>query len=221
MKRLVVVTTLAIAAAPAIPAQQPASDGPYKVLMRAKVGGEGGTDYIHALGGRPAVHHAQRGARRRGDGQHAGAGCRRRPRDRLRSRDAQAARRDRERRRQRRRRRRRRPGHGFASSHPNLSMFDTKSMQMIKTIDPNADNAAANPKFSADGIYFDPSDEPRLHRQPPDEGSDRPRLARRQGRSARSISAACRSRRSPTARARCTPCCRIRRAASRSSTRRR
>src|SRR4051812_2076248 len=50
-------------------------------------------------------------------------------------------------------------GHGFASSHPDLSMFDTKSMQMIKTIDPNADNPTANPKFSADGIYFDPSDE--------------------------------------------------------------
>jgi hypothetical protein len=37
-------------------------------------------------------------------------------------------------------------------------MFDTKSMQMIKTIDPNADNPTANPKFSSDGIYFDPSD---------------------------------------------------------------
>src|ERR1700759_5742215 len=32
-------------------------------------------------------------------------------------------------------------------------------MQMIKTIDPNADSPAANPKFSADGIYFVPSDE--------------------------------------------------------------
>jgi len=49
-------------------------------------------------------------------------------------------------------------GHGFASSHPDISMFDTKSMQMIKTIDPNAENPSANPKFSADGIYFDPSD---------------------------------------------------------------
>jgi len=29
----------------------------------------------------------------------------------------------------------------------------------VKTIDPNADNPSANPKFSADGIYFDPSDE--------------------------------------------------------------
>jgi hypothetical protein len=50
-------------------------------------------------------------------------------------------------------------GHGFASSHPDVSMFDTKSMQMIKTIDPNADNPSANPKFSSDGIYFDPSDD--------------------------------------------------------------
>jgi DNA-binding beta-propeller fold protein YncE len=50
-------------------------------------------------------------------------------------------------------------GHGFATSHPNLSMFDTKSMQMLKSIDPNEDNPNANPKFSGDGIYFDPSDD--------------------------------------------------------------
>jgi hypothetical protein len=50
-------------------------------------------------------------------------------------------------------------GHGFASSHPNLSMFDTKSMQMIKSIDPNEGNPAPNTQFSADGIYFDPSDD--------------------------------------------------------------
>src|SRR3954465_8555092 len=29
-------------------AQQPSTDGPYKVLTRAKVGGEGGWDYIYA-----------------------------------------------------------------------------------------------------------------------------------------------------------------------------
>jgi DNA-binding beta-propeller fold protein YncE len=50
-------------------------------------------------------------------------------------------------------------GHGFASSHPNISMFDTKSMQMIKTIDPNAGNPPPNAQFSADGIYFDASDD--------------------------------------------------------------
>jgi len=51
-------------------------------------------------------------------------------------------------------------GHGFASSHPNLSMFDIKSMQMLKSIDPNEDNPTATgaQRFSGDGIYFDPSD---------------------------------------------------------------
>src|SRR5437764_433516 len=48
--------------------------------------------------------------------------------------------------------------HGFASSHPNISMFDTKTMQMIKSIDPNEGNPAPNPQFSSDGIYFDESD---------------------------------------------------------------
>ena len=49
MPRIAVVSALFIASlAPAIGAQQPSTDGPYKVLMRAKVGGEGGTDYIFA-----------------------------------------------------------------------------------------------------------------------------------------------------------------------------
>src|ERR1043166_9542057 len=48
MKRLAFVALMAVGVAFAARAQQPATDGPYKVLMRAKVGGEGGTDYIHA-----------------------------------------------------------------------------------------------------------------------------------------------------------------------------
>ena len=49
MTRIAFVSAVMIAGlAPAIVAQQPSTDGPYKVLMRAKVGGEGGTDYIHA-----------------------------------------------------------------------------------------------------------------------------------------------------------------------------
>ena len=48
--------------------------------------------------------------------------------------------------------------HGFASSHPNISMFDTKSMQMIKTIDPTDGVQPPNPRFSPDGIYFDAFD---------------------------------------------------------------
>ena len=47
--------------------------------------------------------------------------------------------------------------HGFASSHPNISMFDTKTMQMIKMIDPNEGNAAPATQFSSDGIYMDDS----------------------------------------------------------------
>src|SRR5678815_3804891 len=49
MTRIAFVSALMVASLPlASGAQQPSTDGPYKVLMRAKVGGEGGTDYIHA-----------------------------------------------------------------------------------------------------------------------------------------------------------------------------
>ena len=146
-----------VAVTPSV-AQQPASDGPYKVLMRARVGGEGGTDYIHAspdgrlyitrnavravpatdstpareaVPGRVTVFDLKT-LQSLGEilnGGGNGAVV-----------DAKS-------------------GHGFASSHPDISMFDTKSMQMIKTIDPNADNPSATPKFSGDGIYFDPSDD--------------------------------------------------------------
>ena len=146
MKRLVVVTTLAIAAAPlAISAQQPSSDGPYKVLMRAKVGGEGGTDYIYANSADGRLYITRNAVR-------AVAATDSTPaRDAVPGRvtvfdletlkplgeilngggngavvDAKT-------------------GHGFASSHPNISMFDTKSMQMIKTIDPNDGNQPPNP----------------------------------------------------------------------------
>jgi hypothetical protein len=135
-----------------------AQQGPYKVLARAKVGGEGNTDYIYAnpIDGRlyitrnavravPATDSTPAREAVPGrvtvfdlktlkplgeimNGGGNGAVV-----------DAQS-------------------GHGFASSHPDISMFDTKSMQMIKTIDPNADNPSATPKFSGDGIYFDPFD---------------------------------------------------------------
>ncbi len=62
-------------------------------------------------------------------------------------------------------------GHGFTSSRP-VSMFDTKTMKLIKTIDVGT---AAAP----DGIYFDPFNEPGLHLQPSHERRDR---HRRQGR---------------------------------------
>ncbi len=138
--------------------QTPATDSPYTVLMRAKVGGEGGTDYIfansterrlyitrNAIAARPASDTTPERAAVPGrvtvfdletlkplgeilNGGGNGAVT-----------DAKT-------------------GHGFASSHPNISMFDTKSMQMIKTIDPNEGNPRPNPQFSPDGIYFDASD---------------------------------------------------------------
>jgi DNA-binding beta-propeller fold protein YncE len=139
-------------------AQQPATEGPYKVLMRARVGGEGGTDYIHASPGDGRLYITRNAVRAAPATESAPA------RDAVAGRvtvfdlktlkplgeiangggngvavDAKS-------------------GHGFASSHPDVSMFDTKSMQMIKTIDPNADNPSASPRFSPDGIYFDPSD---------------------------------------------------------------
>lgn len=142
----------------ALSAQTPSTDSPYKVLMRAKVGGEGGTDYIfansterrlyitrNAVPGRPATDSTPERVAVAGrvtvfdletlkplgeipNGGGNGAVT-----------DAKT-------------------GHGFASSHPNISMFDTKSMQMIKTIDPNDGNPRPNTQFSPDGIYFDESD---------------------------------------------------------------
>ena len=44
---LLSLASLAFAAHAAM-AQQPSTDGPYKVVKSARVGGEGGTDYIYA-----------------------------------------------------------------------------------------------------------------------------------------------------------------------------
>src|SRR3954471_7767108 len=158
MKRTALASALfVVAAAATTRGQQPATDGPYKVLMRAKVGGEGGTDYIHAspdgklyitrnavravaatdstparepVAGRVTVFDLATLKPLGEIAQGGGNGAVVDPKT----------------------------GHGFASSHPNLTMFDTKTMQPLMEIDPNADNPAANPKFSADGIYFDPWD---------------------------------------------------------------
>ncbi len=158
MKRLLAATAVAIACAPfAISGQQPSTDGPYKVLMRAKVGGEGGTDYIYANSIDRRLYITRNAVR-------AVAATDSTPaRDSVPGRvtvfdletlqplgtilngggngatvDAKT-------------------NHGFASSHPNISMFDTKSMQMIKTIDPT-DGASPPNRFSPDGIYFDAFD---------------------------------------------------------------
>src|SRR3954471_23523425 len=159
--RTIFAASLIVAAASAAPstgvAQQ--ADGPYKVLMRERVGGEGGTHYIYAnpIDGRLYItRNAVRAAPATDAAPAREAVLGRvtvfdlktlKPLGEIMNGGGNGAVVD------------GKSGHGFASSHPDLSMFDTKTMQMMKTIDPNADNPSASPKFSADGIYFDPSDD--------------------------------------------------------------
>jgi DNA-binding beta-propeller fold protein YncE len=111
--------------------------GPYKVLKRARVGGEGGWDYIYADAAGRRLYIPRRGAAGSEAetrlsiydldtlepvGEIAGVGGNGTAVD-------------------------PKSGHGFTSSKP-VSMFDTKTMKLIKTIEVAAD---ARP----DGIYFD------------------------------------------------------------------
>src|SRR5204862_3984547 len=127
---------------------QPGSDGPYKVLKTAKVGGEGGTDYIYAdaAGRRLYITRGATLAREAIATTPAvpafekrltifdldtlepvgvipgvgGNGAAVCPNT----------------------------GHGFTRDHPQPSMFDVKTTKLIKTIEVPAG-------FSADGIYYD------------------------------------------------------------------
>ena len=150
MRRHVVVLALAVASsATVMSAQQPAgSEGPYKVLQRAKVGGEGGTDYIfadpdgrrlyitrnavraapatetsparEAVAGRISVFNLDN-LTMIGEIQGAsGNGATVDPKS----------------------------GHGFTSNHPDVAMFDAKAMTFTKTI-------PADSGFGPDGIYTD------------------------------------------------------------------
>lgn len=116
--------------------------GPYKVLKSAKVGGEGGWDYIYADSAGRHLYIPRRGAPNAAPADQTrlsiynldtlelikeipgvgGQGTAVDPKS----------------------------GRGFTSSSP-ISMFDTKTMMLIKTIDPG--------KARPDGIYFDPFDE--------------------------------------------------------------
>src|SRR5438093_3142487 len=147
MRRFASILTSAIAVAVAIgSAQQPSSGGPYKVLKTARVGGEGGWDYIYAdVAGRrlyiPRRGSAAVAATDTGPAAPAvptrltvfnldtlepigeidgvgGNGTAVDPKS----------------------------GRGFTSSRP-VSMFDTKTMKLIKTIDVGA--------AAPDGILFD------------------------------------------------------------------
>jgi DNA-binding beta-propeller fold protein YncE len=128
------------------------TDGPYKVLKTAKVGGEGGTDYIFAdtAGRRLYITRGATQAQPATDtrpeipafekrltifdldtlapvGTIPGVG----------GNGATVC---------------AKTGHGFTSDHPQPSMFDVKTMKLIKTIE-------VPTGFSADGIYCDNSDD--------------------------------------------------------------
>ncbi len=138
MHRFAAVVTGAILVAGAVgSAQQPSSGGPYKVLKTARVGGEGGWDYIYADAAGRRLY-IPRGASSAAPavparltifnldtlapaGEIEGAGGHGTAVD-------------------------PKSGHGFVSGKP-VTMFDTKTMKVIKTIDVGA--------AAPDGILFD------------------------------------------------------------------
>jgi DNA-binding beta-propeller fold protein YncE len=140
MRQLCSVLAVAITALTVAALAQQA--GPYKVLKAARVGGEGGWDYIYADAAGRRLYIPRRGAPNAAPadqtrlsiynldtlqlvGEIAGVGGQGTAVD-------------------------PKSGHGFTSSKP-ISMFDTKTMMLIKTIDAGT----AQP----DGIYFDPFNE--------------------------------------------------------------
>ncbi|MDP9049363.1 MAG: hypothetical protein M3O31_01370 [Acidobacteriota bacterium] len=146
MRKFVMAVAVAVAAIMPI-SMMAQTDGPYKVITRAKVGGEGGWDYIYADADGRRLY-IPRGATRpvpatdatpevpavaqrltifdldtlKPVGEIAGVGGNGAAVD-------------------------AKNGHGFTSDHPQVSMFDTRTMALIKHIDVGQ----ARP----DGIYFD------------------------------------------------------------------
>jgi DNA-binding beta-propeller fold protein YncE len=148
MKRTALTAALTLALfSPALPAQQAATDGPYKVLKTARVGGEGGSDYIYADVAGRRLYIPRGGARAVAatDSTPAKAAVPGRvtvfnletldPAGEIPGTGGQGAVVD------------PKSGHGFSSSTP-VSMFDTKTLALIKTID-------AAPAARPDGILFD------------------------------------------------------------------
>ena len=150
---LVLIAAILVASSQLTLAQATApQDGPYKVLMTARVGGEGGWDYIYANADGRRLY-IPRGATRavpatdttpevaaiperltifdldtlKPVGEISGIGGNGTAVD-------------------------AKVNHGFTSDHPKVSMFDTTTMTLIKSIDVGT---AARP----DGIYFDPFNE--------------------------------------------------------------
>jgi DNA-binding beta-propeller fold protein YncE len=128
-------------------AQQPANSGPYKVLKTTKVGGEGNWDYIYADAEARRLYIPRRGGPAPGTAGAAAAIPTRltifnldtlEPVGQIDGVGGNGTAVD------------PKSGHGFTSSKP-VSMFDIKTMQLIKTID--VGDAAP------DGIHFDPFNE--------------------------------------------------------------
>jgi DNA-binding beta-propeller fold protein YncE len=129
---------------------QAGTDGPYKVLKTARVGGEGGTDYIYAddVGRRLYITRGATQERPATDTAPAVPAVEKRltifdldtlaPAGVLSGVGGNGATVCPN------------TGHGFTSDHPKPSMFDVKTMKLIKTID-------VPERFSADGIYCDTS----------------------------------------------------------------
>jgi DNA-binding beta-propeller fold protein YncE len=135
MRRLCVVVAAAIAMVASVGlARQAASDGPYKVVKTAKVGGVGGFDYVYAddAGRRLYIP-------RTGDGARVSVFNldTLEPVGEIPNTNARGAAVD------------PKAGHGFASSKP-VAMWDTKTLAVIKTIDVDG---------GPDGILFDPFNE--------------------------------------------------------------
>lgn len=158
MHRTLGCIALLACSAAALRGQTPSTDSPYTVLTRARVGGEGNTDYIFANSTERRLYITRNAipARAATDSTPERVAVPGRvtvfdldnlkPLGEILNGGGNGAVTD------------AKSGHGFASSHPNISMFDTKSMQMIKSIDPNEGNPRPAPQFSPDGIYFDESD---------------------------------------------------------------
>jgi DNA-binding beta-propeller fold protein YncE len=141
---LLATVSCAVAIATFAPIGFAQQSGPYKVLKTAKVGGEGGWDYIYSDPAGRRLYIPRRGTAPGTDpaiptrlsvynldtleliGEIAGVGGNGAAVD-------------------------PKSGHGFTSSKP-VSMFDTKTMTLIKTID-------VAPTAQPDGIYFDPFNE--------------------------------------------------------------
>src|SRR5713226_8357510 len=149
MRRFGLISVIAIALfACAALAQQAPTAGPYKVLKAAKVGGEGGWDYIYADAAGRRLYIPRRGsiATPATDTRPAGVAVPTRltsfnldtlaPAGEIEGVGGNGAAVD------------PKSGHGFTSSKP-VSMFDTKTMKLITTIDVPA-------TVAPDGIYFDP-----------------------------------------------------------------